>query len=458
MKFRLFRAFVLAFVLLFGALWVGAAIVWNLWPELARQPLGTLAGMLLVALVCGLIVIERVSAHVEESEEQHLRAGLRGQHSPSHDGLLAIALGATHDIEFQRDQEAHNAAQLQRVLESIDTAIIAADGLRRVVYANTVASRIFHLGELPPRGKRLTTLPRIPQLLTWAQQVIASGEAQAGRITLPDERTLQAYVTPFESTPPGFVVLARDITDKISLENSRRDFIAGVSHELRTPLTSIQGYTELLMQDDEMPVETRRQFLEIILSNTGRLAKLAQDLVTLSSIETGTYPFHFQTVDARTLPGPAVDVLLPHADERQCEILVEDFESGPVRVDPDAMHRVLLNLIDNAIVHGGSGIRIHLGGAVRGQEYEITVRDTGVGIGTMDQPRVFERFYRVDKSHSRLGGGSGLGLALVKHIVREHGGQIELNSGLGKGTTFRIRLPLASVQAAAGADTGEVES
>ena len=458
MKFRVFRAFALAFVLLFGALWAGAAIVWNFWPALRQQPLGTLAGMLLIALVCGLIAIERVSAHVEEGEEQHLRAGLRGQHSPSQDGLLAIALGAAHDLEFQRDQEAHNAAQLQRVLESLDTAIIAADGQRRVVYANSAASRIFHLGELPARGKRLTTLPRIPQLLTWAQQVITSGQAQAGRITLPDERTLQAYVTPFESTPPGFVVLARDITDKISLENSRRDFIAGVSHELRTPLTSIQGYTELLMQDDEMPLETRRQFLDIILSNTGRLAKLAQDLVTLSSIETGTYPFHFQIVDARTLPGPAVDVLLPHADERQCEILLEDFEPGQVRVDPDAMHRVLLNLIDNAIVHGGKGISIHLGGVVRGKDYEITVRDTGVGIGTMDQPRVFERFYRVDKSHSRLGGGSGLGLALVKHIVREHGGHIELSSGLGKGTTFRIRLPLASAQEATGTHAGEVQS
>lgn len=457
MKFRIFRAFALAFALLFGALWAGAAIVWNFWPELARQPLGTLAGMLLVALLGGLIVIERVSAHVEEGEEQHLRAGLRGQHSPSQNGLLAIALGAAHDLEFQRDQEAQNATQLQRVLESLDTVIIAADGQRRVVYANSAASRIFHLGELPPRGKRLTTLPRIPQLLTWAQQVISSRQAVAGRITLPDERTLQAYVTPFESTPPGFVVLARDITDTISLENSRRDFIAGVSHELRTPLTSIQGYSELMMQDDEMPLDTRRQFLEIILSNTARLTKLAQDLVTLSSIETGTYPFHYQIVDARTLPGPAVDVVLPRADERQCEILLEDFEPGQVRVDPDAIHRVLLNLIDNAIVHGGSGIAIYLSGAVQGQDYEITVRDTGIGIGTMDQPRVFERFYRVDKSHSRLGGGSGLGLALVKHIVREHGGHIELHSGLGKGTTFRIRLPLVAREAA-GTHVGEVES
>jgi two-component system phosphate regulon sensor histidine kinase PhoR len=326
------------------------------------------------------------------------------------------------------------------------------------VYANSAASRIFHLGELPPRGKRLTTLPRIPQLLTWAQQVISTRQGVSGRITLLDERTLQAYVTPFESTPPGFVVLARDITDTISLENSRRDFIAGVSHELRTPLTSIQGYTELLMQDDDMPLETRRQFLEVILSNTGRLTNLAQDLVTLSSIETGTYPFHFQLMDARTLPGPAIEVLLPRADERQCEILLEEFEPGQVRVDPDAMHRVLLNLIDNAIVHGGNGIGIYLSGAVRGPEYEITVRDTGIGIGTMDQPRVFERFYRVDKSHSRLGGGSGLGLALVKHIIREHGGHIELTSGLGKGTTFRLRLPLVSAQEAASTHAGEVES
>lgn len=458
MRFRLFRAFALAFVLLFGALWAGAAIVWKFWPALARQPLGSLAGMLLVVLICGLIFIERVSAHVEEGEEQHLRAGLRGQHAPGQDGLLAIALDAAHDLEFQRDQEVQNAAQLQRVLESVDIAVIAADGQRRVVYANSAASRIFHLGELPPRGKRLTTLPRIPQLLTWAQQVISTCQGVAGRITLPDERTLQAYVTPFESTPPGFVVLARDITDTISLENSRRDFIAGVSHELRTPLTSIQGYTELLMQDDDMPIETRHQFLEVILSNTGRLTKLAQDLVTLSSIETGTYPFHFQVMDASALPGPAIDVLLPHADEHHCEIFLEDFEPGQVRVDPDAMHRVLLNLIDNAIVHGGNGIAIYLSGGVRGQEYEITVRDTGIGIGTMDQPRVFERFYRVDKSHSRLGGGSGLGLALVKHIIREHGGYIELTSGLGKGTTFRLRLPLVSAQEAAGTHAGEVES
>ena len=414
--------------------------------------------MLLVVLAVGLVAAERMSSHLEEAEERHLRAGLRGQFSPSQDPLLAVALDTAHDLEFQRDQQARNATELQHVLESLDTAVIAADGMRRVLYANSAASRMFHLGELPARGKRLTTLPRIPQLLAWAQQVISTRQPLAGRITLPDDRTLQAYVTPFECLPPGFVVLARDITETVHLETSRRDFIAGVSHELRTPLTSILGYTELLKDGGDLPAETRQQFLDTILSNTTRLTRLAQDLVTLSSIETGTYPFHFQVVDARTLPGPAIDVLLPHADDRQCRIFLEDFEPGQVRVDPDAFHRVLLNLVENAIIHGGSGIGIHVSGQARDDEYEISIRDTGVGIGSMDQPRIFERFYRVDKSHSRLRGGSGLGLALVKHIVREHGGQIELHSALGKGTTFRIRLPLLSRREPAGQETTEARS
>ena len=424
--------------------WVGLRTAEH--PGLRRDLILVIGGLML----CGRWVCRWLAGRATasfEAEQRHwaqrLLAGESVRQAPRLGPLFESLAPAWQALQAEASLQRQAAARLQPVLESLDTAVIAVDGGRRLLYANPAARRMFSLGAAPPPGSRGAALLRIPQLRQWLDDVQLTGSAAVGRVDLPDDRILQVEVTPLETVTLGMVVLARDVTGMIQLETMRRDFIAAVSHELRTPLTSILGYAETLLQEPAPTPPEQRRFLAVILQNATRLTRLAQDLVTLSSIETGTYPFHFQEVEAAALVGPALDVVTPAARKRGCRIVVEALARGRVRGDPDALHRVLLNLLDNAIIHGGSDTQIFVRGAVVGKNYELVVRDTGTGIGSLDQRRIFERFYRVDKSHSQAGGGSGLGLALVKHIVKEHGGVINLESTLGMGSTFRLRLPLA---------------
>lgn len=345
-------------------------------------------------------------------------------------------------------EPAHETHRLRQMVESLDTAVIAVDADRRLLYLNPAGQALLHLSEKPVVGARLTALARVPELARELDRLAPAATVRLDRLELADGRVWQLELVALDDPPGSAAVLARDVTGVARLENLRRDFIAAVSHELRTPLTSIRGYAELLREDAAASPEQRREFVETIAANARRLERLAQDLVTLSSLETGQYPFHFQLLDPGQLLAPAVAVLAPLAAERGCRLRVEAAASGCVRADADALHRVLLNLIENAILHGGAGAEIFVAGrpvALESgkQAYRLEVRDTGAGIGSADQPRVFERFYRVDRSHARANGGSGLGLALVKHIVREHGGEVSVTSQLGQGSTFVCTLPQA---------------
>ncbi|HEY7837760.1 MAG TPA: ATP-binding protein [Terriglobales bacterium] len=351
-----------------------------------------------------------------------------------------VAARAAADAQTDSEGLRQSTARLGAVLESVDAAVLAVDAEQRRWYSNSAANRL------------LPSLPRLPQLVQWMESVASSGEPWNSRLEMPDGRTLEVHITPLGGAGgggavSGCVVVARDITDRVHLETARRDFIAGISHELRTPLTSIQGYAEMLRGSPEPEAEVRAEYLDIIVRNTARLTRLARDLVTLSSLETRTYPFHFEPVEAASLGAPALDVVAPLARERGCRLALGTLGSGWLRADREALHRVLLNLLENALVHGGGGpgVAVELSGEIEGGAYVYRVRDTGAGISSSDQPRVFERFYRVDRSHASTAGGhgSGLGLALVKHIVREHGGEVELASSLGAGTTVTVRLPLA---------------
>ncbi|MGH9485223.1 MAG: sensor histidine kinase [Terriglobales bacterium] len=348
------------------------------------------------------------------------------------------------DAQAESEGLRRSAARLGAVLESVDAAVLAVDAGQRRWFSNAAADRL------------LPSLPRLPQLLQWMESVASSGEPWNSRLEMPDGRTLEVHITPLGGGPgggadggavTGSVVVARDITDRVHLETARRDFIAGISHELRTPLTSIQGYAEMLRRNPEPEAEVRAEYLDVIARNTARLTRLAHDLVTLSALETRTYPFHFEPVEAASLGAPALDVVAPLARERGCRLALGPLGSGWLCADREALHRVLLNLLENALVHGGggAGVAVELSGQIEGGAYVYRVRDTGAGISSSDLPRVFERFYRVDRSHASTAGGhgSGLGLALVKHIVREHGGTVELASALGAGTTVTVRLPLA---------------
>ncbi|HEX9742918.1 MAG TPA: ATP-binding protein [Nitrospiraceae bacterium] len=238
----------------------------------------------------------------------------------------------------------------------------------------------------------------------------------------------------------------RDITALRRLEQVRKDFVANVSHELRTPLTSIKGYVEALLDGAKDNPEETTRFLQIILNQSDRLNLILEDLLQLSQIESGLVrfkrdPVHLGALVERTLP-----LLRQLADKkRQTLTIALPSDLPPVTGDEDRLVQVLTNLVDNAIKYTPEGGAIHVAGQQSGDpaQVELSVADTGIGIPDADRPRVFERFYRVDKARSRELGGTGLGLSIVKHIVEGHGGRIWVEGNRPSGSRFIVRLPTA---------------
>ena len=229
------------------------------------------------------------------------------------------------------------------------------------------------------------------------------------------------------------------------LERVRKDFVINVSHELRTPLASIQGYTETLIDGALNDPEHNMRFLGIIRHNAERLARLTEDLLTLSRIEQKRKKFEFEAHLAASLIHDAVEMVRPIAGKNQIRIVEEPAPpDAVVWCDSEAISQVLSNLMDNAIKYTPAGGEIALGARPAQDAIEFYVRDTGIGIPEEDLPRLFERFYRVDKARSRELGGTGLGLAIVKHLVAAHSGSIRVESAPGQGSTFYFTLPVES--------------
>jgi two-component system phosphate regulon sensor histidine kinase PhoR len=227
------------------------------------------------------------------------------------------------------------------------------------------------------------------------------------------------------------------------LERVRKDFVINVSHELRTPLASIQGYTETLIDGALSDPDHNMRFLGIIRHNAERLARLTEDLLTLSRIEQKRKKFEFEAHLANSLIHDAVEMVRPIAGKNDIGLQEEPTaEDAVVWCDSEAVSQVLSNLLDNAIKYTPAGGQITVGAHPAAGTVEFFVRDTGIGIPEEDLPRLFERFYRVDKARSRELGGTGLGLSIVKHLVAAHNGAMRVESAVGRGSTFFFTLPV----------------
>jgi signal transduction histidine kinase len=243
----------------------------------------------------------------------------------------------------------------------------------------------------------------------------------------------------------------RDITALRRLEQVRKDFVANVSHELRTPLTSIKGYVEALLDGAKDNPEEATRFLQIILKQSDRLNLILEDLLQLSQIESGQVQFKREPVSLSALVERLLPLIKPMADKKRQSLTVAIPPDLPsVSGDEDRLVQVLTNLVDNASKYTPEGGTIHVAGSVVRRraggpaQVELSVTDTGIGIPEADRPRIFERFYRVDKARSREMGGTGLGLSIVKHIVEGHGGKIWVEGNQPVGSRFVLRLPVSS--------------
>lgn len=361
---------------------------------------------------------------------------------PSVDEIGQVATSL--DKTARRLEESFSALQssqrqLETLLNSMQDAVIAVSADDRVQWANQAMDRL--VPQHTRKNAPLVETVRDPDFLTAVR-----GASEARRVftaraaSIVPGRTFDVTAAPM--TGGGAVAVLRDLTETERVEKTRRDFIANVSHELRTPLTSIQGYTETLL-DGASDHNHSREFLEIIRKSAVRMSRLTEDLLTLARVESGEQRFDVQSTAPADLLQEAVESFREIARAQHVELKVEDNAVAQVGADPEAIHQVFSNLVDNAMKYAQAGGRIVLGARPVPQGVEFYVQDFGPGIPSEHLGRLFERFYRVDKARSRESGGTGLGLAIAKHIVLAHGGSIRAQSELNHGSTFLFTLPLA---------------
>lgn len=263
-------------------------------------------------------------------------------------------------------------------------------------------------------------------------------------------RILSVTLAPYgaQDGEGGVIAVIHDITDQKRLDDARREFVANVSHELRTPLTNIRSYTETLLDAaGELPLETEKQFLGVISSESERMARIVTDLLTLSRLDYGRMELRMTEFSLAEMLQNIVDAMKLNAEESNHTLQLEIIEPLPKIVgDRDRLEQVVVNIVSNAIKYTPPGGHIWISARSESEETVcIVVKDDGIGIPEEDVPRLFERFYRVDKARSRAAGGTGLGLAIAKEIVEQHAGHISIESVYGEGATVTISLPIHAV-------------
>ena len=363
--------------------------------------------------------------------------------------MLARALNAT----ALRLQESFRAAessrsQLAAVLDGMEEGVVAVDRDKTVIWANQSLERILGLNRPLVPGRPLIEYTREPEVHSAADAVLENGQPVSADLPLyARDRYLKISCAPMmdaAGSVTGAVAVFHDVTQVERLERIRKDFVANVSHELRTPLTAIRGYTETLLEGAAEEPQRAREFLGIIRTHTERMERMTADLLTLSQLEAGRHEFRFVPILVAEVLDFAVETVRGAAESKQVRFRQEKPPKElRIRADEEALHQALLNLLDNAIKYTEAGGEIVVGALPRDGGVEFFVRDTGIGIATKHQPRIFERFYRVDKARSREAGGTGLGLAITRHIVRGHGGDIHIESEPGRGSRFSFVLPQA---------------
>jgi two-component system phosphate regulon sensor histidine kinase PhoR len=330
--------------------------------------------------------------------------------------------------------------ELAVMLDSMQEAVVAITAEGIVRWSNAVMQRIAGTQIRPSRP--LVHSVRDPELLAAVRGTLERREVCFGRASLlAPGRVFEVNAAPLPSG--GALVVLHDVTSIETAHQSRREFVANVSHELRTPLTSIQGYVETLIEDPNPSPEITLEFLGIILKNAARMNRLTEDLLALASVESPDYKLSLRLTRANVLVKDAISSLGGIVVDSGVKLQSAGAPDAHVMADPDAMHQVFGNLVENSLKYASEGKRIRVGARLLVSEVEFTVQDFGPGIASEHLERIFERFYRVDKARSRESGGTGLGLAIVKHIIQAHGGRIWVESELGKGAAFHFVLPVA---------------
>ena len=359
-------------------------------------------------------------------------------------GIAARALdAAVREQERRITTLARDRARMEAILGSMVEGVLVVDESGRLQLVNDAARRMLRI-ESDAVGRPYLEALRHPGMVEHVGRQLGAAPARGVEFALTRDgaRDLVARVAPVSGTGRGVVVVLHDITDLKRTDQIRRDFVANVSHELRTPLTAIRGYADALVDDSDDPV-SRQKFLGIIQRHAHRMERLVKDLLRLALLEAGKEVLECAPADVPALVAGVVDDVAPAALARGIRFAVEaSDDTRGVSIDAAKAHDVLRNLVENASLYTRDGDTVQVAATREGDALRLTVTDHGPGIPPEDLDRVFERFYRVDKSRGRPG-GTGLGLAIVRHLVELHGGTVSVSNQPGGGARFDVRLPLA---------------
>jgi two-component system phosphate regulon sensor histidine kinase PhoR len=416
----------------------------------------------MVSLIVGLLALpvlfwmsRRLTAPVDAMRAMASRvaAGDFSQRAPEEGGPELQELGyalnkMSAQLETRLHELADEKAELQATLANMVEGVLVVDAGSRVRLVNGTLRRQFNLND-EALGKTVLEVFRSAPLQDLLSQTLSGTPVTAREMTFTgaEDRVFDVAAT-FLRTPAdavsGAVVVLHDITRIKQLENVRKEFVANVSHELRTPLSIIKGYVETLLDEQPPDEATGKQFLQTIQRHSLRLEALIGDLLSISELESQQARLSLAPLAVAEAARNAVEELSDRARQRDTIVEVNIHGVIPaVRADPQRLHQVLVNLLDNAIKYTPNSSRVAVTAQAVGDEVEICVADNGPGIAPEHLSRIFERFYRVDKARSRELGGTGLGLSIVKHIVQAHGGRVWAESPAGGGSIFHFTLPRA---------------
>jgi two-component system phosphate regulon sensor histidine kinase PhoR len=324
--------------------------------------------------------------------------------------------------------------KLDSIIHSLQEGLLVVDKQGRIIRANESFWRI--AGGQPLDGKLYWQIMRNSQLAELLKKAGIEKRNFVEEIAMGN-RIFMCSVTPLEGGEE-IVSIFHDITEIKDIEKIKKDFVINVSHELRTPLTAIKGYAETLRK--EVDTTPGKKYLEIVERNTNRLINIVNDLLLLSSLEEKP-TLELENIDLSDFLENVIRIFDQRVKDKQLSLMIDVKEDlPPIRADLFKLEQMLVNLLDNAVKYTDRG-EINVSVDFQDKRVRIQVRDTGIGIPKEDIPRIFERFYVVDKSRSRKSGGTGLGLSIVKHIVLLHHGTIGIESAPGKGTSVTITLP-----------------
>jgi len=408
-----------------------AVVVWRKWVAPWRQ-------------------IERLVRQIDGSERPRTFL-VDGGPEPQRVGL------ALENI-FARQQElgrqiAGRESGTQTILRAMQDGLLVVDKNLRITLVNQAFRKLFGLPEIS-LATPLLDVVRDATVDRLIEETLRTGKAMQSELNLADSKTNSERDVEISAVPikddadltTGAVILFHDITQLKQTDKVRRDFVANVSHELRTPLSILRGYIETLLDNPQTSHEELSRILQVMERHSKRLGLLVDDLLSLAQLESRDTDLQLSDVQLAELFESVLRDWGKKLAEKQLKVVVDlSPDARTIRADETRLQEVVYNLLDNAVKYSRENGEVRLRAAQRGPEIVLSVADNGIGIGKNDLPRIFERFYRVDKARSRELGGTGLGLAIVKHIAQLHGGRVEAESELGRGTTIRVILPNSSI-------------